>query len=99
MITLFKVANRRADLLNHADAFMPQHAACRHFRHIALEDMQVGATNGGVQNPDDGVGGFIDDRRGDFRPLFFAGALVGERFHDSLPLAVQESAALPIGTP
>ena len=56
--------DRRAHLLDDADALVPEDPAVGHRRHVALQDVQVGAADGGGRDPDDGVGRLLDRRPG-----------------------------------
>ena len=49
-----------AGLLHHPDAFMAQDALGLDRGHVAFEDVQVRAADGGVLDADDGVGGRLD---------------------------------------
>ena len=74
----------RADLVDHADAFVTENAAGRAGRHVTLEDMQVGAADRGLDDFDDGI-----RRRGDLRLRtildgFLAGSIVDEGLHGIL---------------
>ena len=85
MITGLEVANRRAHCLDHPYPFVAQHRAFGDLGYVALEDVQIGATDSGVQNTDNGVGRLVDDRLGDVRPGFCTRSLIGERFHGGFP--------------
>ena len=85
MITGLEVANCRPYGLDHSDPFMAQHRTFGDLGYVALEDVQIGATDSGVQNTDYGIGRLVDDRFGDIRPGFCAWPLIGERFHMGFP--------------
>ena len=94
MITRFEVAYSRTYRLNHAHAFMAQYGTFSNFRDIALEDMQVRATDGRVEDTNDSIGRFIDDRCWNLGPALFARPLIGECFHDGFPFSDQNQQRL-----
>ena len=74
-----------ADLIDHADALMTEDAAGRASRHVAFEDVQVGAADRRLDDLDDGIG-----RRSDFgiRTIFqglLSRPVIDERLHIVLP--------------
>jgi hypothetical protein len=72
-----------ADGLDDAHALVPEDAARRAARHIALEDVQVGAADGRLADLDDGVARRLDLGLGMVFERFEAGAPVYECFHGS----------------
>ena len=81
MITRFEIAYSRADRLDNANPFMAKGPSRRNRRNIALEDMQVSAAYCGVQQTNNGVSRFIDDRGRLVGPVFNARTLIDEGFH------------------
>ncbi len=73
-----------ADLVDDADAFVAENAARRAGRDVALEDVQVGAADGGLDDFDDGVARRADFGLGSLFERFFSGSVIDERFHESL---------------
>ena len=77
-------SHRRANAVNHADAFMAENAPRRATRQIAFEDVQVGAANGRPGDPDDGIAGRDDLRlRVVFKGLL-ARSMIDQSFHRRL---------------
>ena len=64
-----------------ADALVPENPARRHTRHVALQDVQVGAADGGGGDPDDGVGRVLDRRAGLLFPGALARTVIDQRLH------------------
>src|ERR1700694_1046558 len=81
VVTDLKVGDGCAGFDNGADRLMTEDGACLHRGHIALEDMQVGAANGGGVDLDDSVGRRLDGRVGDGVPRALSGTVVYECFH------------------
>ena len=67
-----KVGDGRPDLVDDADALVAENAAGLAGRHVALEDMQIGAADRRLDDLDDRVGGRRDFRLG----VIFQGLLV-----------------------
>ena len=51
-----KVGDACSDLVDHADAFVPEDPALGHRRHIAFQDVEVGPADRRGGEADDGVG-------------------------------------------
>jgi hypothetical protein len=62
-----EVCDRGTERLNYPDAFVAENTAWSACRDMALENVQVGSAYSGVEDPDDGVGGFQDSW---FRAVF-----------------------------
>src|SRR6202171_4345703 len=62
--------------------------------HVALEDMQVGAADGGGVDLDDGVRRRLDGGAGDGVPGFLTGAAIGETVHGGFPLSTSGCAGV-----
>ena len=75
MVACLEAGNAGADLLDHADALMAEHAARLAGRHVALEYVQVGAADGGLGDPDHGIGRRLQPRH---RPVLDGGPNVVE---------------------
>ena len=73
-----------AHFLDDADAFVPENAARRAGRHIALQDVQVGAADGRPGNLYDGVGGCADFGYGTRFQRYPSRSFVDESLHDVL---------------
>jgi len=63
---------------HHADALVPEDSTLRHRRHIALQDVQVGAANGGGGDADNRVGVVLKHRTGSFFPGPTAGTAIDQ---------------------
>ena len=73
-----------ADRDHGADGFVAEDAAVGHRGHVALEDVQVGAADGGRVDPHDRVGVVDDHRVGDLFPGLLPGSVVDECSHGFL---------------
>ena len=71
----------RADLLDRADGLVAEDPTRRHRRDVALQDVQIGATDRDRVDPHDGVGVGLEHRHGDVLPCCLAGSVVDERLH------------------
>ncbi len=81
VVARLKTRHARAHAFHDANAFVPQNATGNNRRHIAFENVQIGATNRGARHLDDGIGGRFDFRA---RPLFqrkLTGAMIDKGFH------------------
>ena len=76
--------DRGADLLDGADGLMPQDSTCLDLGDVALEDVQVGATDRDRVDPDDDVGVGLQLRVGDLLPAPLAGSVIDECVHGRL---------------
>lgn len=72
----------RAGLADDAHALVAQDPAVRHLRHVALQDVQVGAADGRGGDLDDRVGGLANPRPRPLLPGPAAGPVVHQRLHD-----------------
>ena len=73
--------NARTDLLDGTDGFMTKDPPIGDSRHITLEDVEVGPTDGHGIHADDGVG-VLDDRRvRDLLPALLPGSVINDRAH------------------
>ena len=72
-----------ADLVDDADAFVAENAAGLAGRHVALEDVQVGAADRGLGDPDDRIGRRSDGRLGTIFQGLLAGSVIDECFHEA----------------
>ena len=61
-IARLEAGDAGADLLDDADALVAEDAAGLHGRHVALEDVQVGAADRGRRDPDHRIGRRLQDR-------------------------------------
>src|SRR5690606_23900139 len=80
-VALLEVADAFAHFLDDADAFMAQNAPGLHRGYVALEDVQVGAADGGAGDAHDRIGGFLNPGNGYVVETAFAGAAVDNGFH------------------
>jgi hypothetical protein len=80
-IALREARDGGADLLDDADPLVPEDPAVGHRRHVALHDVEVGAADRGLLDPDDRVGGVAHDRVRLLLPGALPGAVVDERLH------------------
>jgi hypothetical protein len=85
-----------ADLGDRADRLVAQDPAVRDGRDVALEDVQVGAADGGRVDLRDDVGGVPQDRVGDVLPDLVAGSVIDERLHGEPPRSADWRAARPL---
>lgn len=81
MIALLEQCHRRADAIDHADALMPKDAARLRSRHVALQDVQISAANGGMGDANNGISGGSDHGLGTILELNLVRAGVNEGFH------------------
>ena len=81
MVARLERRDGRADLVDDADALMAENAAGLAGRHVALEDVQVGAANCRFSDLDDRVGRRRDVRLRTVFQGFLARPLIDERFH------------------
>ena len=65
-----------------ADGFVAEDAAVDDRGDVALEDVEVGAADGGGVDADDGVGVVDEDGVGDLFPGLLTGSVVHECLHD-----------------
>jgi hypothetical protein len=84
-------ADRSPDLFDSAYGLVAEDAPVGNLRHVALEDVQVGAADGHRVDPDDRVLGIAQGWLGDVAPRVAAGAMVGERFHDLPAIGLSEN--------
>ena len=75
-----------ADLVDGAHGLMAEDPPGVHLGHVAGQDVQVGAANGGRVDPDDGVALVDDLRVGNLFPRLPAGTVINKRLHDCLRL-------------
>src|SRR5262249_22356869 len=75
--------DRCADLDDRADGLVAENGAGPHLGYVPLEDVQVGAADGGRVDADDGVRRLLDRRVPDRVPRPLTGPVVDERFHSS----------------
>src|SRR5208282_5225001 len=98
-LALFQMGDARADLLDYADALMPEHET-RHDLLIPVVRMKIGPADRGAGYPDDRVGGRFDDRIGHFLDANVVGAMENGCFHRaSLSSAAISPAAHPSRRP
>ena len=74
MVSRLERGDGGADAVDHADALMAEDAARCRRRHIAFQDMQVGAADRGLRDPHDRIAGGLDDRLGAVLKLDCPGA-------------------------
>jgi hypothetical protein len=65
------------------DTLVAEDATGRARRHVAFQDVQIGAADGRLGDPDDGVRRLIDSRLWSVFQSFLAGAMIYKSFHDS----------------
>ena len=73
-----------ADRLHDADAFVAEDAAWSAGRHVAFQDVQVRAADGGLDHFHDRVAGRQEVRLGPIFKRLGAGSVVDEGFHGTL---------------
>ena len=81
MIAWAEGSNALSHLLHDPDAFMAQNASGRTGRHIAFQDVQIGAANRRLGDPYDGVGGGPDFWHWPVFHSFAAGTEIDKNFH------------------
>ncbi len=81
MIPDLEVRYGRTDRFDHSHSFVAEHRAGQAGRHIALEDVQVRATDGGVQNLHHRVAGVDNVWFRDVLDGFLVGAAVYKCLH------------------
>ena len=82
MVAGLEITYGRTYRLDNAHPFMAKRSARRYRRDIALENVQVSATYRRVQQANNGVSRFIDERGRFVSPDFNARALIDEGFHN-----------------
>ncbi len=65
---------------------------------VALENVQIGAADGGLDHPHDGVGGVAQRGPGHVFQLFFSGTAIDEGFHGARTSAMTSLKELVSGT-
>jgi len=63
---------------HHADALVPEGATLLHRRHIALQDVKVGAANGASRDAHNRIGRVLEHRTGSFFPGATAGTAIDQ---------------------
>lgn len=89
MISGLEGSNRGSDLLHDPDTLMSEDPARLARRHIPLQDVQVGAANGGLRDPHDRIAGCLQGRPRAILETLLAGAMINESFHDLLRSTVR----------
>ncbi len=79
-----EVGHPLADRLDDTDTLVAQGAPGLDGGHIALEDVQIGAAEGGVGDAHHGIRGMLDARLGFVLPDPLARPVIDECFHGSL---------------
>src|SRR5690554_4926965 len=81
LVAFLEVAHPLPDFLHNPYPFMAQHPTFGHCRYVALEDVQIGAADGGFGDFDDGIGRFGNHRLGNRFPDVLPGSVVDHRHH------------------
>ena len=61
-VARFESRDASAHGVHNANPLMPKHRAGFARGHVTFENMQIGTANRGFRDPDDGVGGGLDER-------------------------------------
>jgi hypothetical protein len=80
-----------ADFVDGAHGLVAEDPPGAHLRHVAGQDVQIGAADGGRIDPDDGVALVEDLRVRNLFPCLPAGTVVNERSHGCLRLCAPAS--------
>src|SRR5580704_1004312 len=81
MIAEIERRDGRTCFMNDADAFVTENASRLTTRHIALQDVQIGAANRCARDAHDRVGRIDDGRHRTFVERSFSRAVIYECFH------------------
>src|SRR5690625_627516 len=87
LVANLDMAHAVADLFHYSYTLVPQGTALLHGGHVPLEDMQVGAADGGMGDADHRVRGLVDARPRLLFPATLARAVIDECFHDVASLS------------
>jgi hypothetical protein len=83
MVAGLKAGNARADLMNHADAFVTQNAAGGAAGDIAFKYVQVGTADRGPADLDHRIGGRVDARHRPLVQRLQTRSVIDKRFHEA----------------